>query len=196
MGGEPHWLLPGDLGWMPVFLFVAAGVLLVLALGAAAIARTVARDLVRGCTLLFGKQLRVGDYVELAGFEGVVEGVSLRAVRLRDDDGAVHFVRTGAIDSVTNRSFGRAWAVLDVPTTEGNLDRAVRCLHAAAAELRGEPANALRVLDDLQVDGVERWDAGAVQIRARIRVAPGQHGSVRRELLAAYHRHLSKATVA
>lgn len=196
MRGEPHWLLATDLGWMQALAFVAAGALLVVALGAAAIFRAFARDVVRGCTLLFGRQLRVGDYVELAGFAGVVEGVSLRAVRLRDDDGAVHFVRTGAIDSVTNRSFGRSWAVIDVPTTEADLDRAVTCLRAAAAELRRTPGNALRVLDDLQVAGVERWDAGAVQIRARIRVAPGQHGSVRRELLAVYHRHLSKATVA
>lgn len=196
MGGEPHWLLAGELGWLQALAFVAAGACLVVMLGAADVARALARDVARGCTLLFGKQLRVGDYVELGGFEGIVEAVGLRAVRIRDDEGAVHFVRTGAIDSVTNRSFGRSWAVLDVPTSEADLDRAVECLRAAAAELRGQRYNTLRVLDELQVAGVERGDAGAVRIRARIRVAPGQHASVRRELLAAYHRHLSMATVA
>lgn len=179
MSGEPYWLLTPDLGWMQVLALVAAGALLAVVLGGALILRALARDVVRGCALLFGKQLRVGDHVELAGFAGVVEDVSLRAVRLRDDDGAVHFVRTGAIDSVTNRSFGDSWAVLDVPTTEADLDRAVQCLRAAAAELREAPANALRVLDDLQIAGVERWEADAMQIRARIRVAPGQHASVR-----------------
>jgi small conductance mechanosensitive channel len=189
-------MLTTDPAWMQALALVAGGVLLVVLLGAIVAARPFVRDLVRGCALQLDRQLRIGDYVELAGFAGVVEHVGLRAVRLRDDDGAVHFVRTGVIDTVTNRSFGRAWAVVDVPTSEADLARTVQCLRAAATELRSLPANGLRVLADLEIAGLERWEPGRVQLRARIAVAPGQHGSVRRELLAAYQRHLSKATAA
>jgi small conductance mechanosensitive channel len=186
--------MPGveNAGW----LLALAVVVVVALLGTLVIVRASARDLVRGCALLLGEQLRVGDYVEVAGYAGVVEGVGLRAVRLRDDDGAVHFVRTGVIDTVTNRSFGRAWAVVDVPAAEADLERTVRCLREAAAELRSRPGNALRVLDDVEIAGLERWERGGVQLRARIAVAPGQQASVRRELLAAYQRHLSGPTVA
>jgi moderate conductance mechanosensitive channel len=193
--GEPHWLLAVGIDVWVVAAAIAAAAALLFVLTIVFV-RAFARDVVRGCTLLLGDQLRIGDDVELAGFAGRVEHVGVRTVRIRDDDGAVHFVRTGVIDTVTNRSFGRSWAVLEVPTDTSGLERSVQCLREAAAELRGQPENALRVLDDLEIAGLERWEPGGVQLRARIPVAPGHQVGVRRELLAAYRRHLSKTTVA
>jgi small conductance mechanosensitive channel len=195
VNGETDFLVAaGDADMWRTLALVATGALLAI-LGVLAIASPLARDVARGTALLLGRQLRSGDYVELAGVAGVVERLGLRTVRIRADDGAVHFVRTGAIETVTNRSFGRTWAALDVPVGAVGTERVMQCLRDAAAELRGRPDNALRVLDDLQIVGLERSEAGGLQVRARIPVAPGQHASVRRELLAAYERRLSILTV-
>jgi small conductance mechanosensitive channel len=195
VNGETDFLVAaGDADVWRTLALVATGALLAI-LGVLAIASPLARDVARGTALLLGRQLRSGDYVELAGVAGVVERLGLRTVRIRADDGAVHFVRTGAIETVTNRSFGRTWAALDVPVGAVGTERVMQCLRDAAVELRGRPDNALRVLDDLQIVGLERSQAGGLEVRARIPVAPGQHASVRRELLAAYERRLSILTV-
>jgi small conductance mechanosensitive channel len=70
-------------------------------------AQGIARDLLAGISLLVDNKLRVGDDVEIAGKAGIVEMLTIRTVRLRDREGTVHFVRTGDIGTVSNRSLGR-----------------------------------------------------------------------------------------
>lgn len=67
-------------------------------------AQSLVKDYFTGFVMLIENQIRVGDTVEIAGKAGAVEEVTLRYVRLRDDQGAVHFVPNGAIATVTNRS--------------------------------------------------------------------------------------------
>jgi small conductance mechanosensitive channel len=62
-------------------------------------------------------------------------------------------------------------------------------MHEVAAELRRDPAHAARILDGLEMAGVERWADSSVVIRARLKVAPLQQWTVRRE----YLRRLKKA---
>jgi small conductance mechanosensitive channel len=52
-----------------------------------------------------------------------------------------------------------------------------------AAELQKDPAYAARILDPLEMAGVERWADSSVIIRARFRVAPLEQWNVRREYL-------------
>jgi len=49
--------------------------------------------------------------------------------------------------------------------------------------LRADPAHAHRILDDLEVAGVERWADSSVILRARFRVAALEQWTVRREYL-------------
>jgi small-conductance mechanosensitive channel len=56
-------------------------------------------------------------------------------------------------------------------------------MHEVAAELRLDPDHAARILDDLEMAGVERWADSAVVIRARFKVAPLAQWTVRREYL-------------
>jgi small-conductance mechanosensitive channel len=77
----------------------AIGINIAPLLGAAGVAgvaiglagQGIARDFIRGFSLLVDNQIRVGDAVEVAGKSGVVEEVHLRHVMLRDYDGAVHW---------------------------------------------------------------------------------------------------------
>jgi moderate conductance mechanosensitive channel len=56
-------------------------------------------------------------------------------------------------------------------------------MREVAAQMRRDPAHAGRILDDLEVAGVERWADSAVVIRARFRVAPLEQWAVRRDFL-------------
>jgi small conductance mechanosensitive channel len=147
-------------------------------------AQGIARDIIRGLSLLIDNQIRVGDTVEIAGKAGVVEAVTIRTVTLRDYEGAVHFVPMGEVHVVTNRSHGHSYALLDVGIGhEADVDDAMRKIREVAERMRAEPAWARPMLEPIEIAGVERWQDASVVIRARIKVLPGRAPDVRREML-------------
>jgi small-conductance mechanosensitive channel len=90
----------------------------------------------------------------------------------------------GSITTVVNMARGHAQAVVDVGVGYGtDLDTVMALMQEVAAELRRDPAHAARILDDLEMAGVERWADSSVVLRARFRVAPLEQWTVRREYL-------------
>ena len=147
-------------------------------------AQSLVKDYFNGLFLLLEDQVRQGDVVDLGQHAGLVEEVTLRYVRLRDYDGNVHFVPNGTIASVINMGRGHSQAVVDIGVGYGvDIDQAMAVMHEVAAALRASPAFAGRILDDLEMAGVERWADSSVVIRARFKVAPLQQWAVRREYL-------------
>jgi moderate conductance mechanosensitive channel len=180
-------LVLGELGVSVAPILGAAGVV-GLAVGFGA--QSLVRDYFTGFFLLVEDQIRQGDVVKLGEHAGLVEQVTLRYVQLRDYDGHVHFVPNGSITSVVNMGRGHAQAVVDIGVAYStDLDAAMALMHTVAAELQRDPAHAGRILDALEMAGVERWADSSVVIRARLKVAPLQQWNVRRE----YLRRLKKA---
>ncbi len=174
-------LVLGELGISLAPILGAAGVA-GLAVGFGA--QSLVRDYFTGFFLLLENQIRQGDVVKLGEHSGLVEEITLRYVQLRDYDGHVHFVPNGTISSVVNMSRGHAQAVIDVGIAYGaDLDRAMAVMHQVAEAMREDPAFAARILDPLEMAGVERLDDSAVVLRARLRVAPLAQWTVRREYL-------------
>ena len=56
--------------------------------------QTLVRDVITGIFLLFEDAVAVGDVVQLGGLSGVVEHLSIRAIKLRAQDGSVHIIRS------------------------------------------------------------------------------------------------------
>lgn len=175
-------LLLSELGVDIVPLLGAAGVVGV-AVGLAA--QGIARDFIRGLSLLSDNQIRIGDDVTVAGQRGIVEDVALRYIRLREYDGTVHFVPSGQIDTVTNRSYGTVYAVVDVAVdAAADLERARAALRAAGDVVTQDPTFLGQVTGPLDIAGLDRWEGDAAVIRARLPVVPNAQAAVRRELLA------------
>jgi small conductance mechanosensitive channel len=147
-------------------------------------AQSLIKDYFAGFFLLVENQIRVGDVVEIAGKSGLVEEVSLRRVKLRGYDGSVHYVANGLITTVTNMSTEFAFAVIDIGISyRSNIGTAFEALRRVAAELRADPEFAPRILEDLQIAGVDSLADSAVVIRCRIKVLPLEQWNVRREFL-------------
>jgi moderate conductance mechanosensitive channel len=148
-------------------------------------AQSLIKDYFTGFFLLLEDQVRQGDVVEVAGKGGLVEEVTLRYVRLRDMDGHVHYVPNGEIKLVTNRTRGYATPVVDVGVAyREDVDEVLRLMREAAAALRADPVWQARIVEDLELIGVERWDDSAVVLRARFKVVPPiQQWNVKREYL-------------
>lgn len=82
-------------------LLASAGVVgLAISLGA----QGFVSDLVNGFTMLFEKQIEIGDEVTLGDITGDVINVSLRTTQIKDFDGTVHFIPNREISIISNRS--------------------------------------------------------------------------------------------
>jgi len=174
-------LVLSELGISVAPILGAAGVV-GLAIGFGA--QSLVKDYFNGLFLLIEDQVRQGDVVRLGEHAGLVEQVTLRYVQLRDYDGNVHFVPNGTIASVVNMSRGHAQAVIDVGVGyREDVDRVMAVMRDVGSQLRADPAFAPRILEDLEMAGVERWADSSVVIRARFRVMPLEQWAVRREYL-------------
>jgi small-conductance mechanosensitive channel len=147
-------------------------------------AQTLIKDCLNGFFLLLEDQVRQGDVVEVAGKSGRVEEVTLRYVRLRDYEGAVHFVPCGAITVVSNRSRGFAYAVVELHFgAQIDIERVFATLRELATELRSDPTFGPRILEDLEVDGVDELAEGKLTVKCRLKVRSLEQWAVRHEFL-------------
>jgi small conductance mechanosensitive channel len=147
-------------------------------------AQSLVKDFFSGFFLLFEDQIRTGDVVRIAGHAGLVEEITLRHTRLRDYDGNVHYVPNGMIDSVVNMSRGYAQAVMDIGVAyRENTDNVYKVMRETARQMRADAEFGPRILDDLEIAGVDKWADSAVVIRCRFKVLALEQWSVRREYL-------------
>ncbi len=147
-------------------------------------AQSLVKDYFNGFFLLLENQIRQGDVVQLGDHGGLVEQVTLRFVQLRDYDGNVHFVPNSTITSVINMSRGHAQAVVNVGVAYGtDVDRALQVMRQVAEQMRADPQFAPRILEPLEVAGVDRLDPSSVILLARFKTLPLEQWNVKREFL-------------
>ena len=180
-------LILSELGVSIAPILGAAGVV-GLAIGFGA--QSLVKDYFTGFFILLENQLTTGDVVEIAGKSGLVEDVTLRFVRLRDYSGNVHYVPNNLITTVTNMSRGFAQAVVDVGIAyREDTDHVFDVMREVSREMRSDLDIGSKILDDLEIAGVESWADSAVVLRCRFKVVPLEQWGVRREFL----RRLKKA---
>lgn len=174
-------LILGELGIAIAPILGAAGVV-GIAVGFGA--QSLIKDYFTGFFLLLENQIRLGDVVEVGGKSGLVEEVTLRYVRLRDYDGNVHFVPNGTVTTVTNRSRDHVQSVIDVGIAyQEDVDEVFQIMREVGRGMRADAQFRDRILDDLEIAGVERWDDSAVVLRCRFKVLPLEQWNTRREFL-------------
>lgn len=174
-------LILGELGVSIAPILGAAGVV-GLAIGFGA--QSLVKDFFTGFFLLLENQMRQGDVIEAGGKAGMVEEITLRYVRMRDYDGNVHFVPNGTITTVTNMTRDYAYSVIDVGVAyRESIDQALDVMRQVGVELRADPQFAAKILDDLELAGVNEWADSAVILRCRFKVAPIEQWGIRREYL-------------
>jgi small-conductance mechanosensitive channel len=147
-------------------------------------AQSLIKDYFTGFFLLLEDQVRQGDVVTVAGIGGLVEEITLRHVKLRDYDGNVHWVPNNQITTVTNMSREFAFSVVDVRVANRqNVDAVMQLCRHIASELRNTPPFADKILEDLEMAGVEKLEDTASIVRCRIKVKPLAQWDVKREFL-------------
>ncbi|MDN6180051.1 MAG: mechanosensitive ion channel family protein [Halomonas subglaciescola] len=144
-------------------------------------AQTLVQDLITGIFILIEDSLAVGDFVEINGHMGSVEGLTLRTVRLRDLDGIVHIITFSRIDSIHNmsRQFGIALMKIRIPFSM-NIDGAITLMQETAQELRNDPMMRHYIWAPLEMQGIHAFEDGCPILRMRFRTAPEMQWDVAR----------------
>jgi small-conductance mechanosensitive channel len=146
-------------------------------------AQNLVRDLITGFYIVFEDQYVVGDTIQVGDTTGRVEHLTLRRTVVRDARGAVVTIANGEIRTVGNLSRDWSQAFVDVSLApEAPLDRTLQAVEAAAAELRGDPAWSLALVDGPRILGIQGYDQSASTVRLQVRTAPTRQDEVSREL--------------
>lgn len=145
-------------------------------------AQTLVKDVITGAFILFEDQIAVGDVVSVGGYTGVVQGLTVRTISLRDLHGRVHVVPFGAVTDVTNFTKEFSYAVIDAGIAyRENTDDVTQLLEEIGAELREDPDFADDLPEPLEVLGVQELADSAVVVRVRLKTSPGRQWAVSRE---------------
>ncbi len=152
-----------------------------LALGLGA--QNLIKDWVGGMFLLLEDQIRIGDSVNINGIGGSVEEINLRTTVLRAENGAVHVIQNGNINTLANMSRDYSYFVFETAIAlKADAGKALEILAEAGDEVAKDPRFAKDVLSDMEVYGVDRLgDQGAV-IKGKIKTLPARQAALGREI--------------
>jgi len=166
--------------------FIAGTSIIGVALGFGA--QNLVKDFLAGMFMMLEDQYGVGDVIDAGLATGTVEAVGLRTTRMRDDSGAVWYVRNGEVLRIGNKSQGTGVVVVDVPVASAsNAGRARETLAHVAQEMHADDRWAPLFLGEPEVLGVEDFDLDKTVIRVTARVRPAERPIVARELRARIH---------
>jgi small conductance mechanosensitive channel len=144
-------------------------------------AQAMVKDMLGGVSALVEDTMAVGDVVTVAGKGGVVEWMSLRAIRLRDFDGSLHTVPFSEIATVSNLTKDFAYAVFRVNVAyDADIGRVQEIIRDVMKGMRADPTYASMILEDVEVFGIDNFGDSAITVLARVKVAPAAQWSVTR----------------
>jgi small-conductance mechanosensitive channel len=148
-------------------LLAAAGVV-GLAVGFGA--QTLVKDIITGVFILLEDTIAVGDVVDLGGHAGVVEGMTIRTIRLRDGAGAVHTVPFGAVTIVQNMTKDFSYATFDIKVDyREDPDKVIAVTKRVGAEIEKDPSFRYGLLGTTEIIGLDTFADNGYIIKARIK---------------------------
>jgi len=145
-------------------------------------AQTMVQDVITGLFIVVEDQVHIGDVVDVGGHSGVVEGMTIRTLKLRDLAGTLHVVPFSQVKALQNLTKDYAFYVFDVGVAyREDVDEVIEELKRLGQELRADPQYGALMLDDIEVLGLDAFQDSAVVVKARIKTLPIQQWTVGRE---------------
>jgi small-conductance mechanosensitive channel len=147
-------------------------------------AQSLVRDVISGIFFLMEDAFRVGEYIDTGRLRGTVEGMSLRSVRLRHQNGQVHTIPFGQVQSVTN--YSRDWSVVKFnlhldPTAD--IETVRKVIKRVGQELLDDPEIGAEFMQPLKMQGVIDVLQTALVVRCKFTATPIRPTYIQRRAL-------------
>jgi moderate conductance mechanosensitive channel len=147
-------------------------------------AQSLVRDVISGIFFLMEDAFRVGEYIDTGHLKGTVEGMSLRSVRLRHQNGQVHTIPFGQILAVTN--FSRDWSVtkFNLQLEPGvDIETVRRTVKRVGEALLDDPEIGGEFIQPLKMQGVVDASQTAFVVRCKFTATPVRPTYLQRQAL-------------
>lgn len=160
-------------------LLAGAGVLgLAIGFGSQALVR----DIITGLFILIEDTISVGDVVTVGGHTGIVEDLSIRTIKMRDISGSYHVVPFGDVTTVVNMTKDFSYALMDIGVAyREDTDHVSSVIREVAQDIADDPDWGWKLLEPLDMMGVNALGDSAVVIRCRVKTKPILQWGVQRE---------------
>lgn len=153
-------------------------------------AQTLVKDFLTGIFLIVEDIVSVGDIVRIGNSGGLVEKMTLRTIRLRDFDGTLHTFPYGEAQVVHNLTKTFSYCVFDLQISYGSsIDQALGLMRQVGDDLAADPEFREKILDPIEVVGVDNLADSGVMLKARMKTRPLEQWVVGRE----YNRRIKLA---
>jgi small conductance mechanosensitive channel len=145
-------------------------------------AQSLVTDLITGLFIIIEDTISVGDWIDVdGGHAGTVEHLSIRTVRLRDGQGAIHAIPFSQIKIVKNLSRDFAYAVFEVRMAfSTDVDQITQLIREVGADLMADFRYRREMLGPIEVWGLDRFDPNWMVVKGQIKTRPLQQWSVAR----------------
>jgi small conductance mechanosensitive channel len=145
-------------------------------------AKSLVTDLITGLFIIVEETISVGDWIDIdGGHAGTVMDLTIRTVRLRDGQGAVHTIPFSQIKIVKNLSRDFANAVFEVRVPfSADMDEVTRLIVEVGADLIEDSRFQNEILGPIEVWGLDRFDANWMVVKGQIKTRPLQQWRVAR----------------
>ncbi len=160
-------------------------------------AQSLVTDLITGLFIIIEDTISVGDWIDIdGGHAGTVEYLSIRTVRLRDGQGAIHAIPFSQIKIVKNLSRDFAYAVFEVRVPfSADVDQVTQLIRAVGADLMADFRYRREMLGPVEVWGLDRFDPNWMVVKGQIKTRPLQQWSVARAFNARLKRKMDEAGI-
>ena len=172
-------MILGELGISIGPVLTAAGV---VGLSVGFGAQSLVKDIISGFFILLEDQIRVGDVIEIAGKDGVVEKINLRMTILRDLSGNVQYIPNGQINLVTNKTKDYSYFLFEIGIAyREDVDEVFALIKGVDEVLRSDPEYQDDICEPIEILGLDKFADSSVIIKARTKTKPSKQWRVARE---------------
>lgn len=140
------------------------------------------QDFITGVFLLMEDAMQVGDSVTLAGVTGTVENLSIRTVRLRSGDGALHVVPFSSVSTVTNTNKGIGNVNFTIRVrADSDVDKVSRVIAEVGRAMRKDPVIGPVLRKDLALYGIDQLDGASLTFAGQLNTNDRSRAAVSRD---------------
>lgn len=140
------------------------------------------KDYLAGFLLIIEEQMRVGDFVKIAGVSGTVEEISVRKIQLRDFNGNAIYVPNRNVDVVVNMTREYSKYVMNVPVAyKEDYEKVVEILKEVDESIQKDEKFSKIITEPLTIYGLSEFGTNGYMVTIRTTTKPGEQWAAARE---------------
>lgn len=137
-------------------------------------------DLYVGMMVLLEDQYRVGDVITIdQDHSGTVEDITLRTVKLRDIDGAIHVVPHSLARSIINKTYDYSNVNVEIGVSyDSDIETIKSIIYQIGTEMAEDKEMKNYFIEPIKYQTLLRFDESQITVRAQGKVIPGKQWAV------------------